>query len=344
MKILVTHELFPPEVTRMGERIMYEIAKRLQKERFEIKVLTTGNPKIKRYDRIETIRLPIHRYLMNLAILSVYKHAKDCDLILTSNYNACFPSFVAAKLLKKPVVCLAQGMYGKRWLLMRGHIFGSISMIVEEFQINHDYDKIIFFSKYGRDAALEIGVKKESTQIIKPGFDNKKFYAGKKEPYVLFVGRLAKQKGLDYLIKAAKELPNIQFKIVGGGEDEKRLKSIAPNNIEFLGFLPEKELTEIYSKALIFCLPSVGETLGFVLLEAMASGCAIVSTVPLDYDGIKVKIADLKQLKGGIRYLIDNPKKAIKMGRNNMKKVKQYNWNNFIKGLIKIYREVLSSR
>jgi len=325
----------------MGERVMYIVAKKLQEEGLKVKVLTTGNPKIKKYNGIQTIRLPINRYLMNLAFPSIWKYAKDFDLIQTSNYNACFPSFVAGKLLEKPVVCLVQGMYGKKWLKMRGPFLGTISMVVEKFQLDHNYDKLIFFSNYGRDAAVEAGIDKKITKIINPGFDYKKFKIKKKEPFVLFVGRLAKQKGLDYLIQVAKKLPNTKFKIVGSGEQEIRLKSVAPENVEFLGFISGKKLVDLYSNALIFCLPSVGETLGFVLLEAMASGCAVISTIPLDYEGFKVRIGDVKQLKKAINYLINNPKKALKMGRENIKKVKQYSWDKFIKELIKTYETLI---
>lgn len=344
MKILMTHELFPPECNRMGERVMYTIAKKLQEEGLKVKVLTTGDPKIKRYKGIQTVRLPIHRYSMNLAFPSIWKYAKGFDLIQTSNYNACLPSFVAGRILGKPIVCLVQGMYGKKWLKMRGPILGHISMAVENFQLNHNYDKLIFFSKYGREAAVEVGIEKKITKIIKPGFDYRKFKIKKKEPFVLFAGRLAKQKGLGYLIQAAKELPNIKFKIVGSGEQEMRLKSIAPENVEFLGFVSNRKLVDLYSRALVFCLPSIGETLGFALLEAMASGCAIVSTIPLDYEGVEVRMGDVKQLKSAINYLIDNPKKAWKMGKKNRIKAKQYSWDRFIKELIKTYNEVLSRR
>jgi len=344
MRVLITHELFPPEVWRMGEKINYEIAKRLIKRDIDVKVLTTGDPKIKEIDDIPTVRLPVHRYLMNLSAPWIAKHAKDYDLIQTNNYNACLPSYIAARILKKPIVCLVHGMYGKRWLKMRGALFGSISMFVEKIQVTHDYDKMLFFSKFGRDAALEIGVKKEITEVIKPGIEFEKYKVRKKEPFVLFVGRLAKQKGLEYLIKAARELPETNFLLAGSGEEEKNLKSMAPKNVKFLGFVPEKKLIDLYSRALVFCLPSVGETFGFVQLEAMASGCAIVSTMPLDYEGLKVNWGDAEELKNAISYLISNPEKALKMGRINRKKANQYNWDKFINELIKIYNEVLVGR
>jgi glycosyltransferase involved in cell wall biosynthesis len=325
----------------MGERVVYEIAKRLKEKNFEIKVLTTGNPDIKEFENISTIRLPIHRYFMNLAVPWIYKHAKDVDLIQTNNYNACFPSFLAGKLLNKPVVCLVHGMYGNRWFKIRGKFLGTLSMFVENFQIKHNYDKIIFLSDFARDVGLNLGISEKLTRVIKPGIEYEKYKMGQKEPFVLFVGRLSMQKGLDYLIETAKELPKIKFVIVGSGEQEKRLKSIAPNNVEFLGFVSEEKLIDLYSRALIFCLPSIGETFGFVQLEAMASGCAIVSTTPLDYCGKKVDIGNSEQIKKAIDYLINNPSVSIKMGKINREKAKEYNWDNFIENLIEIYEDVL---
>ena len=341
MRVLMTHELFPPEVWRMGEKINYDIARKLIENGIEVKVLTTGNPKIKQVDGIQTVRLPVQRYLMNLSALWICKHARGFDLIQTNNYNACLPSYVAAKMMSKPIVCLIHGMYGKRWLKMRGPVLGSLSMLVEKIQVTHDYDKMIFFSKFGRDAALEAGVKKRITEVIKPGFDFEKYKSGKKEPFVLFVGRLAKQKGLEYLMEAARSLPEIKFLIAGSGEEEKYLKSIAPSNVKFLGFVSGKKLADLYSRALVFCLPSVGETFGFVQLEAMASGCSIVSTLPLDYEGIKVNWGDVEELKKALNYLIENPDIAAKMGKINRRKASEYSWDKFMKRLIEIYEGLI---
>ncbi len=341
MKILITHELFPPDVAGGGEIAVYEIVKRLMERDIEIKVLTTGDPRIKEYDGIPTIRLPINRYLMNLAFYSIYKHSKGCDLIHTNNYNACFPSYVAAKLLKKPIVCHIHEVYNEKWLKMRGVIGGNISRVVEKLQVNHDFNKFIFFSKHMRKSAIDIGVPIEKSEIIKPGVDFKKFKMEKKEPFVLFVGNLIRRKGLEYLIEVAKELQDVDFLLVGRGKERERLEVMAPKNVKFLGYVSDKELIDLYSRALIFCLPSVGEGFGLVLLEAMASGCVIVSTIPLDYEGIRVEIDDVLGLKNVIRSLLDEPKKTERMGRKNRKRAKQYDWEEFTSRLIEIYEEVI---
>ncbi len=343
MKILITHELFAPDIVGGGEKLVYEMAKGLQSKGVDVKVLTTGNPDIKEFDDIETIRLPINRYFMNLSIPWIWKYAKDCDLIQTLNYNACFPSWVAGKLLKKPVVCLVTGMYGSRWLKIRGPLAGSISMLVERFQINHSYDKIIFLSEFSRKCGTDIGIPRRLTEVITPGIEHEKFRPKKKEWFVLFMGRLARQKGVYNLIEVAKQMPDVKFKLVGKGEEDSKLRRIAPKNVEILNltFRSGKPFYDLYSRAAIFCLPSLAETFGLVVVEAMASGCAIVSTVPLDYAGITVRSGDNRQLKNAIEHLIDNKKMTLYMGKKNIEKSKKYTWDNFTNNLLKVYDEVV---
>lgn len=337
MKVLMTHELFMPDFHGGGEKIVYEITKGLISKGVEVTVLTTGDSSMKSFEGIPTIRLPVNRYLMNFAYHWILKYAKDFDIIQTNNYNACLPSLMAGRKLNKPVLCIVHGMYGDLWYQMRGHFFGYISKYVEKFQICRDYDRIIFYSDFAREQGLQVGIAKDRTEVIYPGIEHDNYYMGKKEPFVLFVGRLAKQKGLDYLLQAARELPDTTFKLVGEGEEDKRLRSIAPDNVEFLGFMSGQLLFDLYSRAMVFCLPSVAETFGIVILEAMASGCAVVSTVPLEYEGFNVSVGDVKALKTSLEYLISNPDNTVELGRQNRKISQAFTWERFTERLIDVY-------
>jgi glycosyltransferase involved in cell wall biosynthesis len=343
MKVLITHELFMPDFAGGGEKLVYEMAKHLQKRGVEVKILTTGDPKVTEFDGIPTIRLRRNRFLMNFAIPSILFHAKDVDLIQTSNYNACFPSWLAGKLLRKPVFCFAFGLYGKRWLKMRGKILGTLSRIVEKIQLNRSYTKNLFLSNYSRKWGQEIGIPKQRSEVISPGLNIKKYKPGKKSPYVLFSGRFAKQKGVYDVIGTAKLLPKIKFVMMGWGEEEKKLRKLAPKNVKLLNLSLKdgKKFFDMYSKASVFFLPSYGETFGFVLVEAMASACPIVSTIPLGYKGFVTKPGDTIEMAKSIAYLMKNKKQASLMGSENVRLAHKYTWDNFTDKLLKLYKKHL---
>lgn len=337
LRILVTHELFMPDLAGGGEKIVYEYTKRLVQRGHDVTVLTTGNSAMKEYEGIRTVRLPIPRYLFNLAVPWIMKYGKDADIIQTNNYNAALPSYIAAKLLHKPVVCVAHGVYGRRWKAMRGPLFGTLSAFVEKLQLDRGYDRVVFYSDFARNQGAEIGVK-DRTDVFYLGAEPDVFRPKRKEKYVLFVGRLEKQKGIDTLLEAAKRLPDVRFKLVGRGN----LENI-PDNVDILGFKTGKPLQDLFAHALVFCLPSLAETFGLVLLEAMSSGCAIISTVPLDYRGIKMEYGDVETLVSAIRRFVGDPKLAERLGKKNVLIAKKYDWEKFVDSLEKLYYKLLTT-
>lgn len=340
---MITHEWFLPDHPLGGEKIIYELAKGLQIRGHEIKVLTTGNPRVKEFDGIQTIRLPINRYFMNLVVPWIYKHARNFDLIQTNNYNACFPSFVVGKLLKKPVVCIVTGLAGKTWTSLRGPVFGYLSQKVEKFQLRQHYDRVVFYSDFARDNGLKIGIPREVCRVVSPGVEYEKFSRiSTKEPYVLFVGGDIKRKGIYYLCDAAEQLPGVKFKVAGarGLPDGKK----PPGNVEFLGMVHGEPLYELFAKASVFCLPSLSETFGLVILEAMAAGCAVVSTMPLDYEGVRIEPRNSVQIKEAIVSLLNNRKETVRMGEINRQKAKQRTWQAYAEKFNELYQDVLSDR
>jgi len=105
---------------------------------------------------------------------------------------------------------------------------------------------------------------------------------------IVFIGRLIKNKGCDYLIEAFKRLPeNLKatLTIVGDGPEKINLKSQANNHkdIKFLGLLTQNLIKELLNKAKVLCVPSIpvasgaSEGLGLVFLEAQAMGVPVVS-------------------------------------------------------------------
>jgi len=315
------------------------------KKGHEIKVVTSGDPKIKEYDEIQTIRIPINRYLMNLTLPTILREAKDVNIIQTSSGNMAFPSWLAAKILKKPICCHIHHIFGSYWRDVRGPVVGRIFEKVERSYLKRSYDAIIFQNFNSKNIGLKIGIDEKRIHLIQPGIEWKKYQADKteKEPFVLFVGNFnmdestVRIKGLKYLLEAAEKLPNINFMVVGGGTEINRMRIDFRKNVIFTGPLAGRTLIKLYNRALLFCSPSLTEGFGISLLEAMASGCATISTIDIGQEGFIIKPKNTEEIVRSVKYLIENQQKAIEIGRKNRKLAKTFTWEKFIYDYLKIY-------
>jgi len=350
MKILITHEIFPPEVTGGGEKLTLKLIKLLMEKGYEVKVVTSGDPKIKEYGSILTTRIPINRYLMNLTLPTILKEAKNVDLIQTSTGNMCLPSWLAAKILRKPVCCHVHHLFGPYWKDVRGPILGRVFERTEKFYLKKSYDAVVFQNFNSRNLGEKIGVKEERIHMIQPGIDWEKHQMKiKKEPFVLFVGNFnmdksaMRIKGLNYLLEAAEKLPDVNFVIVGGGLEIDKMKIHYQKNIIFTGPLIGKTLIELYNRALVFCYPSLTEGFGISLLEAMASGCATISTIDIGQLGLKIEPKNTEQIVNAIKYLISNEKEARRIGKENRRIAKKFTWKRFINDYTKLYESIIKT-
>jgi phosphatidylinositol alpha 1,6-mannosyltransferase len=101
----------------------------------------------------------------------------------------------------------------------------------------------------------------------------------------IYVGRLAAEKGVGVVVEAFRRVSErlgsgaVRLVIAGAGPEEDRLRATAPDGTIFLGFLDrETALPELYASADAFVFASTTETLGLVVLEAMASGLSVIAT------------------------------------------------------------------
>ena len=87
-----------------------------------------------------------------------------------------------------------------------------------------------------------------------------------------------KRKGMESFVKSARYLPYMRFVVIGGWLDDsiEYLKSIAPQNVEFTGFVSDDELMEWYQKAKVYCQLSLYESFGMALAESMCCECVPV--------------------------------------------------------------------
>lgn len=116
-----------------------------------------------------------------------------------------------------------------------------------------------------------------------------------KDNLVITVSYLTKsnlqRKGLETFVKAAKYVPDTNFVLIGQHKDDSinYLKSIAPSNLRFTGYVSDDELADYYKKAKVYVQVSAHEGFGLAMAEAMAFGCVPVVT---DRGAIKEVVGD----------------------------------------------------
>lgn len=129
----------------------------------------------------------------------------------------------------------------------------------------------------------------------------------------IFVGRLSPEKNIQLLIETFNKLPGLTLNIVGFGPLEFELKSIANQNINFLGAIPNAELFEIYQQNDVFVLPSYSEPWGMVVEEALNCGLPVIVSdrvgcaeeIINESNGIVFKLSDPFGFKKAIDKILD---------------------------------------
>jgi len=187
---------------------------------------------------------------------------------------------------------------------------------------------------------------------------NKK-YKLKNKKVILFSGKLTPQKGVYYLIKAAKDI-NGDIYIVGDGPEKKKLEDMVYKlklqNVHFLGYMGDDkktELEEFYYRADVFVAPSVwDEPLGLVILEAMACKTPVIATrkggIPLavkdGVNGILVRPRSSNQIAQACNKLLENEELREKMGEAARKTVEEkFTWKKIAQKYLRIYKRAYTN-
>jgi glycosyltransferase involved in cell wall biosynthesis len=205
-----------------------------------------------------------------------------------------------------------------------------------------------------------IDFKNKIIKIIPPHIDTDLFsYAEffKKNHYeLLTVGALIKRKGIDLIIRSLKILQkegfNVLLKIAGEGSERKNLEILAKklglNNVVFLGWVPRKELVNLYRNCGVYVHSSYAETIPATIREAMSVGRPIVTTnvgVIDEYlkdgeNGFLINKRDEYEFAEAIAKLLSDENLRYKIGLNNRRyALEKFSLRNIIKQWLEVYEE-----
>jgi glycosyltransferase involved in cell wall biosynthesis len=172
------------------------------------------------------------------------------------------------------------------------------------------------------------------------------------EMVLLYVGRLAREKRVDLLADAIRDLEGVRLVLVGDGparmELEQRMQGLP---VHFTGYLRGADLATAYAGADVFVFPSDTETFGQVVQEAMASGLAVVGarsggTLDLVHEGVTGYLFEphvASDLRAQLRRLLANSDLRVAMGQAGRAVAAERSWPSVMGELMGYYRHILRS-
>lgn len=250
--------------------------------------------------------------------------------------------------------------YGARWLK------GMVSRYIARF--HHSSRRVYTPSSVARDDLLGLGLT--DVEVWGRGVDTELFHPGRRADALraalgmgsrytfLYVGRLASEKRTDQVLDAfrlaSEMLPRgvIHLVIAGTGPREDELRAAAPAGVTFLGLLDRRSrLPDLYANCDAFVFASVTETLGLVVLEAMASGLPVIA-VPeggvRDHlrdgrNGLACREGDVQGIALAMVRLATEWGLSRRLARGARHSVEALSWDREIERLDRSYREVIAT-
>lgn len=208
-----------------------------------------------------------------------HKILKDIDLVIGYNFITYPVAYKIAKKLNSKVALRYHDVWIGEWTKNMG-ITGLFGEMLERYIFKKDIDLYVAVSDFTRNN-LNKYVDSNKTLTVHNIVDFPSVKSEKYEkPTISCVARLVEYKRVNDLINALalikKDIPEIQCKIIGTGPEEKNLKSLAnqlelDDSIEFLGFVEEHDdVMKVVNSSDVFCLPSIVEGFGIVIIEAQS--------------------------------------------------------------------------
>jgi starch synthase len=324
--------------------------------------------------------------------LSQMKELGRIDIVHTHTWYVSMAGFLAKKLYNIPFVLTTHSLEPLRaWKAEQLGSGYAMSSWMERTAIL-DADAIIAVSHGTKADILRAypEVDAEKVHVIYNGIDLHeyqkttatdalvKYGVDVSAPYVLFVGRITRQKGVVHLVEAVKYLPKgMQLVLCAGAPDTPEIAAemragveaaqAAGGNIVWIEKMVTKpEAIELYSNCRVFCCPSVYEPFGIINLEAMACGAPVVASatggilevvvdgvtgylVPFEPDSVTGFPVDAdrfaRDLAARITELMGDAELCASMGDAGRKRVEQtFAWESVAAQTVKLYRGLLSEK
>jgi glycosyltransferase involved in cell wall biosynthesis len=222
-------------------------------------------------------------------------------------------------------------------------------------------DAVLCYTEADKEAIMKFGVLEERIKVIHNGIDSALFTPGSSKPevpQVLWIGRMVKGKGLEYLIEAFKILRDkgVVFKavLVGKGPDREKVQQFLVQNdlkdqVQLIENVNQERAVQLYRDSSVFALPSTSEGMPRTLLESMSCGTPFVCTdLPQLVDlavgcGTTAEYGDAEGIAAGLEMYLTHKNAAEGQGRSGRQKVlDHYSWNETVANTVEVYNELVN--
>jgi starch synthase len=321
--------------------------------------------------------------------LTQVKALTGIDIVHTHTWYVSMAGYFAKKLYNVPLVLTTHSLEPLRaWKAEQLGSGYAMSSWMERTAIL-DADAIIAVSEGTRADILRAypDVKADRIHVIYNGVDLAEYQKTSEtkaltdygidpaEPYVLFVGRITRQKGVTHLVDAIRYLPReTQVVLCAGAPDTPQIAAEMRQKIEnarrdhphiiwIEKMVTKHEATQLYSNARVFCCPSVYEPFGIVNLEAMACRVPVLASatggikevvvdgetgylVPFEQDPVTSFPVDpekfARDLAAGLNRLLEDPDKCRHFGNAGRRRVEEtFSWTAIAQQTIRLYQQLI---
>jgi len=325
------------------EKYVHELAGALRADGHDVTLIT------RKFDQppIETIRgVHVHRvawwrgfFLRNPSYnFNAYLHGRhlDYDVAIANGVFATLTALALRHSNHKPVIARPAGV---AWVQPQ-YPSWTKTILRQLERLAYRHANAVVFPNPQEHAAFrkKMGFDPVRSILIPTGINLAPFKAPhphkkSRRPKLVFVGRLQKVKGVEYLLDAMASV-DAELLIVGTGPQEHELKKIVrEKNLGKVRFLGNRtDVPRVLASADAFVLPSLSEGLPLALLEAWAARLPVIVTdiglpVKANHDALVVPPADAPALARAIRRLIREPKLAKRLSQNGRRRVERdHDW------------------
>lgn len=314
-------------------------------------------------------RFPLYKHIclttdLKMVAYNVLKIFKPHIMHVATPGFFCIASCIYARLLRIPLVLSYHThlpIYARDYL---GFIPGIVPLTKFVLRMVHNLaDLVLVTSPQLKEELAGFGIKRLA--VWKKGIDTEKFnprFASQsmrerltdghpEAPLLVYVGRLGAEKKLKTLRGVLERIPEARLAIVGTGPAEEELREhFKGTKTVFTGVLHGKELSEAFATPDVFLMPSDSETLGFVVLESMASGVPVVAAdaggipdlVQPGKTGYLVPVGDEEAFAQRVRTILGDKAVVASMKKASRAYAEQWDWESATMELRNVhYKEAL---